>query len=182
LAPSKRRHAIRFDLRLALWITPQSLNTGENQRILSYIAQSRLATAYEFGERLLELAQQQQDAALILEAHRDIGTSLLFLGEQITASQHFAQGHQYNKKQSSPTLTILHGQGTEEAILLGYQAWNLWLRGYPDQALLTMNQALHLVQSHDSIQNFTLSSAQYFTLLSSAILHQWRRGVINDLW
>jgi predicted ATPase len=34
LAPSKRRHAIRFDLRLALWITPQSLNTGENQRIL----------------------------------------------------------------------------------------------------------------------------------------------------
>jgi len=142
---------------------------------LSYIAQSQLATAYEFGERLLELAQQQQDAALILEAHRDIGTSLLFLGEQITASQHFAQGHQYNKKQSSPALTILHGQGTEEPILLGYQAWNLWLRGYPDQALLTMNQALNLVQSHDSMQNFTLSSAQYFTLLSSAILHQWRR-------
>jgi putative two-component system response regulator len=37
LAPLTCHHAIRFDLRLALWITLQSLNTGENQQILPII-------------------------------------------------------------------------------------------------------------------------------------------------
>jgi predicted ATPase len=72
-------------------------------------------------------------------------------------------------------LITLHGQGSEEPILLSYQAWNQWLRGYPDQALQTMEQALQLAQPHDHIQSYTLLSSQCFTLLSSATLHQWRR-------
>jgi len=153
---------------------PQLFNVLRGLWLL-YLQQGQLATTCELGERLLDLAQQQQEPALLMEAYRDMGTSLFFLGEQTTASWHLAQGLIHNNKQSSPTLMTLHGQGSEEPILLSYQAWNQWLRGYPDQALQTMDQALQLAQPHDRIQSYTLLTSQCFTLLSSATLHQWRR-------
>ncbi len=142
---------------------------------LSYIAEGQLATTCELGERLIELAQQQQDPALIMEAHRDMGSSLFFLGEQTAASRHFEQSRQQHKKQSSPLLTYLHGHGAEDAILLSYQAWNQWLRGYPDRSQASINEALRLAQQLDHIQSPAIYGTQYFTLLSSATLHQWRR-------
>ncbi len=141
---------------------------------LVYIAQGQLATTCELGERLIELAQQKQEPALIMEAHRDMGTSQFFLGEQTAASQHFEQSRRHNNKQSSPTLIILHGQGAEEPVLLSYQAWNQWLRGYPDRALESMDESLRLAQQSDHIQSLAIFGSQCFTLLSSATLHQWR--------
>ncbi|WP_089933004.1 AAA family ATPase [Candidatus Entotheonella palauensis] len=142
---------------------------------LSYIAQGQLTTTCELGEHLIELAQQQQEPALIMEAHRDMGTSRFFLGEQTLAAQHFEQSRQHNHQRSSPRLTILHGQGAEETTLLSYLAWNQWLRGYPDQAFETMDEALRLAHQPDRIENFTLYDSQCFALLGSATLHLWCR-------
>ena len=155
----------------------------------SYIAQSELATTCELGERLIKIAQQQQDPVLIIEAHRNMGVSRLFLGEQAIASQHFELGERllnsrddeqhrpHNPTQSSPTLAMIDSQGAEAPILSSYMSWNQWLRGYPRQAFEAMNKSLRMLQQDDK----TLNPArygygiQYFTLISSATLYQWRR-------
>ena len=159
----------------------------------SYIAQSQLATACELAQRLIDLASQQQQPTLIIEAHRDMGVSQLFLGEHATALHHFefskqmlasrhdAQRRSDNPIQSPSALAMIDSQGAEEPVLLSYLAWNQWLRGYPSQALETMDSALRMMQEED----LTRSSVrygygiQYFTSLSSATLHHWRRE-LND--
>ncbi len=140
-----------------------------------YIARGHLATARELSERLIELAQQQQEPALLMEANRDIGTSLFFLGEQTTAAWYFEESRRHDLKQSAPTLIVMYGQGAEAPILLSYQAWSQWLRGYPDQALESMAQALFLAQQLDHIQSYSIYASQCFTQVAAATLHQWRR-------
>ena len=159
----------------------------------SYIAQCQLATTCELAQRLVDLASQQQQPVLMIEAHRNMGVSQLFLGEHATALHHFefskqvltsrndAQRHSDNPIQSPSALAMVDSQGAEEPVLLSYLAWNQWLRGYPSQALETMDNALRIMQKED----LTRSSIrygygiQYFTLLSSATLHHWRRE-LND--
>jgi hypothetical protein len=44
------------------------------------------------GEQLLALAQRVQDRTFLLEAHRALGTTLLFLGELAPARAHLEEG------------------------------------------------------------------------------------------
>jgi predicted ATPase len=48
-------------------------------------------TAREIGEQLLGLAQKEQDPALLVEAHRALGSILFNLGEFAAAQAHLAQ-------------------------------------------------------------------------------------------
>src|SRR3989454_11386250 len=45
-----------------------------------YQVRAELQTAHALGEQLLTLAQQAQDSAMLVVAHRALGTTLLFLG------------------------------------------------------------------------------------------------------
>jgi predicted ATPase len=57
-----------------------------------YFVRTELQTAHELGERLLTLAQQVQDAAMLIAAHRALGRILYQLGAVAAAHTHFAQG------------------------------------------------------------------------------------------
>src|SRR5262249_18943732 len=57
-----------------------------------YLVRAELQTAHALGKQLLALAQQAQDAAMLLGAHRALGATLLFLGAAASASTHLAQG------------------------------------------------------------------------------------------
>src|SRR5206468_4918924 len=46
-----------------------------------YLLRAELHTARELGERLLTLAQPQQDSALLLSAHRALGDALFWPGD-----------------------------------------------------------------------------------------------------
>jgi predicted ATPase/DNA-binding winged helix-turn-helix (wHTH) protein/class 3 adenylate cyclase len=130
-----------------------------------YLVRSELPTAYELGDYLLRLAQHQNDSALLLEAHRALGTSQFFLGEQVAVEPHLACGLKLYNARQHRALTIQYGQDTD-IMLLYYTALNLWLRGYPDQALYTIHQMLSQSQQRT---HYSRSHA----LNAAAVLHQW---------
>src|SRR5262249_55582816 len=57
-----------------------------------YYTRAEFQTARALGEQLLTLAQQSQDSAMLLAAHRALGATCLMLGAGAAAHTHFAQG------------------------------------------------------------------------------------------
>ena len=57
-----------------------------------YLVRAELKTAHELGEQLLALAQQVQDSAMLVAAHRALGVTLYHLGAAASAHTHCAQG------------------------------------------------------------------------------------------
>src|SRR5262245_19450173 len=57
-----------------------------------YNVRAEPQTAHALGEQLLTLAEQVQDSAMLLAAHRALGATLFFLGTVASAHTHFTQG------------------------------------------------------------------------------------------
>src|SRR5262249_36240602 len=108
-----------------------------------YLLRGELQTARDLGERLLTLAQPQQDSALLLPAHRALRDASFWLGEMAAARAHLEQGFALYNPQQHRSLAFLYGDdpGVD---CLSYVAWALWWLGYPDQALQKIDAALTL--------------------------------------
>ncbi|MCY1346598.1 TOMM system kinase/cyclase fusion protein [compost metagenome] len=108
------------------------------------IVRGELPAARELSEQLLALAQQAQDPALLVRAHRALGVSLLGLGELGAARAHLEQALAlYAPGQcQSPAFFLEPG-----VLGLAYVALDLWLLGYPDQALARSQEMLALAQT-----------------------------------
>jgi class 3 adenylate cyclase/predicted ATPase len=135
---------------------------------LVYLTRAELQRAYEQGEHLLRLAQPHQESPLLLEAHRALGTSHLFLGELAPAWTHLERGITLDAAPQHRVLTLRPGGDAGMACLV-YTAWILWLRGYPEQALERIHAAL--ARAHQCQHPFCLA----FALLWAAVLSQCRR-------
>jgi predicted ATPase len=128
---------------------------------------ANLKTAHEFGDQLLNLAQQAEDSFLLVEAHRNLGATLFGLGEFIQAQAHLEKSKALYDSKNHRFHVSLFGQDPGVASL-SYGSWILWLRGYPDQALERVYDALTLAQelSHP----FSIAYATTWT----AWVHQLR--------
>lgn len=134
---------------------------------MSSFMRGELRAAKQLGEQILQHAQAQNDAGQSLEAHRVLGTSLCFLGELEPAWTHLEQGLSLFDPRQRHGLTIHYGQDAE-VVCLSYRAWNLWLRGYPDQSFETINAAVAL--GRQLAHPYSLS----FALAFNAMICQWR--------
>jgi predicted ATPase len=132
-------------------------NRGEYQR------------ARALGERLLRLAQQVHDAALLLEAHHALWTTLFYSGELASGRAHVEQGRALYDPQQHHAHVLLYGGHDPGVCCLFHGACVLWLLGYPEQALQSMHEALTLGQ--ELAHPHSLAIALYF----AAHLHQLRR-------
>src|SRR4029453_10470824 len=56
------------------------------------LVRADLQTAHALGAQLFDLAQQSQDAAIRVTAHRAFGATLFYLGEPTFAYTHLVQG------------------------------------------------------------------------------------------
>jgi TOMM system kinase/cyclase fusion protein len=149
--------------------TPQLFSVLRGPWIF-YSTRGEHRTARELAEQLLILAQHQHDPALLVEAYRTVGGALFHLGELASARTHLEDGIALYDVQQHRAHAFLYGQDPG-VMSLSYVAWDLWLLGYPDQALQRMHQALTLAReiSHP------LSLASALTL--ATILYQLRREV-----
>src|SRR4029450_1406243 len=123
------------------------------------------------SEQLLTLAQQSQDSAMLLAAHRALGTTLFHLGELTLALTYLAQGIALYDPQQHRAAAFLYGDDAGVVCHI-HAAWALWSLGYPDQALARSQEAVTLAQQ--SAHPFSLS----FVLRSAAVLHQLRLEVL----
>lgn len=128
-----------------------------------------LVAAREAGEQLLIMAEEIQDPTLIVEAHRTLGSTLLWQGEFSLARMYLEQAVAlYDQPQHSP-LPSLYGGADPGIVCLCELARGLWFLGYPEQALLRSQTALALARTH--VDSFSLG----FALIFAAGLHQLRR-------
>src|SRR5262249_43795785 len=81
-----------------------------------YLHRVELQTARELGEQLLTLAQHVADSAFLLEAHYALGNTLNYLGEFVTALDHFAQGIALYDLQWHGTHAFRYGQDPGSAL------------------------------------------------------------------
>jgi adenylate cyclase len=125
-------------------------------------------TARELGAQLLALAQQRQEPTYFLAAHYMLGNALTALGALEPAITHWEQTFALYDRQQHQALTYLFGSDPG-VFSLAYASHTLWLRGYPDQALMRSRQALELAQ--DLSHPFSLALAYCY----AAMLHQFRR-------
>jgi class 3 adenylate cyclase/predicted ATPase len=135
-----------------------------------YQVRAKYQTAHALAEQLLTLAQQSQDPAMLLAAHRALGSTLFYLGETALAHTHYTRGMAFYDPQQHRALAFLYGEDTG-VICHSMSAWALWFLGYPTQGLAQSQHAVTLAQQID--HPFSLG----FTLSCTAIFHQFRREV-----
>jgi class 3 adenylate cyclase/predicted ATPase len=135
-----------------------------------YYTRAEYQTARALGEQLLTLAQQSQDSAMLLAAHRALGATWLMLGGGAAAHTHFTQGMVLYDPPQHRVYAFLYGEDAG-VVCASHDAWTLWLLGYPDQGLARNDEAVTLVQQ--SAYPFSLS----FALSFAAVFHQFRREV-----
>jgi predicted ATPase len=119
--------------------------------------------ARELGEQLLALAQDRQDPAHLLLAHRVLGHTLFFPGGLAQARAHLEQGMALYDPRRHQSLVLLYGQDPGVVCHL-WAALTLWMLGYPDQALGEKEKAFTLARelAHPYSQTWALVFAGWF--------------------
>lgn len=122
-----------------------------------YLVRSQLKTALELGEQCLELANSVRDDALLIQAHGIIGSTLFRIGEFRRARGHLLDAANLYDASIHGSLAFVYGQDPKVSSLCDL-SWDLWMLGYPDQALKSSREALTLAGelSHPFTQAFAL--------------------------
>jgi predicted ATPase len=132
------------------------------------IVRAELQTAQALGEQLLSLAQHAQDAAMLLAAHRALGTTLMLVGALTAAHTHLAQGIALYDPQQHRAAAFHYGEDAG-VFCRSYAAWTLWFLGYPEQGRTQSDAAVTLAQQ--SAHPFSCG----FALATAAVFHQYCR-------
>src|SRR5262249_43402909 len=133
-----------------------------------YQGRAEYQMAGALGEQLLALAQQAQDSAMFLAAHRTLGATLFWVGAVASAHTHFTQGIALYDLQQHRASTFLYGEDAG-VVCRTLDASTLWLLGYPNQGLIQSQEALAL--AHQIAHPFSLG----FALSNRAIFYHLRR-------
>src|SRR5262249_13990537 len=99
-----------------------------------HTGQGDVPKGHEFAEQCLRLAEQGHDSALLLQAHRNLGSSLFYLVRFITARRHLEQAVALYDAPRHQGLAFRYGQDPG-VVAIGFLSWTLWRLGYADQAL-----------------------------------------------
>ena len=120
------------------------------------------------AEQSVELAQNEEDEALLMEAHRALAVTLFGLGELTSAHAHLKRATANYDSQQHGSHAFAYGQDPGVGGL-SQTACVMWYLGYPDQALQKMQEALDLAKKVE--HPFSLAGAYVY----AAIIHQLRR-------
>jgi class 3 adenylate cyclase/predicted ATPase len=116
--------------------------------------------AIELGEMLLAKADQLRDLMALIVGWRCLGSTLFTLGDFVRARDHLdravALGQQSISKEPSLTYTV--DPRIAAQLLL---AWDLWILGYPEQAL--RNVLLAHARARERDEAYTTAFACYVT-------------------
>ena len=138
-----------------------------------YFIRAELETARGFAEQLLVLAQQLGDPALLLEAHRSLGITLLFRGELTVAREHLEAGMTLYRPQQHRELSVRHGADPGVIGQLHIASAN-WRLGYADRARQLLDTALSLAREQD--HPYSLAHA---LCLGATLLQRWHMDALT---
>src|SRR5262249_7580568 len=122
-----------------------------------YVLRPQLHTSRELGETLLRQAQQVHDPALAVIAHYTLGFTRLCLGAFPAARQHLEEIRARYTSDQRRALVVRMGPDPGVCCRV-YDAWTLWLLGYPHQARTRVHDGMALGQ--ELAHPYTLAWAQ----------------------
>ena len=133
--------------------------------------------ARSLAEQMLTLTgQTPDDNVQMVEAHRMMGASVLFMGDLALAHHHFEQGVALYRVEN-------HGKHVQYyttdpgVVCMAYLAWTKWLSGYPDQAKQLIQQAQTLARQlehpHSTTLMLSLSAFIYQELAGPAVVQPY---------
>jgi predicted ATPase len=138
-----------------------------------YVVRAEHRTAYEIGEQLLRLAENQQDTTCLIAAHWVLGGSSFLLGELPAARAHLERSLALYNLQEHRSLAFVYGHDPGMSSL-SFAALALWQLGYPDQALKSSQAAVSLAR--EVAHPFSLAYALDVMALCH-LLRRERQGV-----
>lgn len=125
-----------------------------------YWMRARHDRAIELGETLLAKAAPLHDPTALIVGYRSLGSTLFTLGDFVRARDHLehavALGQQANIGESFLSYAV--DPRIAAQLML---AWDLWILGYPEQALLHVLQAL--AQTSEQADPYSVAFAHYVT-------------------
>jgi predicted ATPase len=137
-----------------------------------YLERGDYQTMRALGEQLLSLAERLQAPALLLEAHHALWATSFFGGEPAATQPHQKQGLRLYEPQRHRAHAALYSGHDPGVCCHMLAAPSLWLLGYPDQAVASIQAALVLAQQ--LAHPLSLVLALYW----AAMLHHLRREVL----
>jgi DNA-binding winged helix-turn-helix (wHTH) protein/tetratricopeptide (TPR) repeat protein len=132
---------------------------------LYYQFSGKVQSSLEISEQLLQLAESLNEGALIMEAHRSVGATLVILGRFTEALEHLDKATALYATQHNHRFSALIGRDCK-VISECFAARALWALGYADEAAARTAGALQLARKLGSPQ--TLLVAEHF----AAQIHQ----------
>lgn len=123
-----------------------------------HMISGNLPAADELGLQCLDLARASGDQALLLEAHHRQWATKYYIGDYAAAEHHLDYGIATYDPDRDHRLTYIYTGHDPGVCCRNFSALMLWLRGYPDQALVRCQEAVTLAErvSHP----FTMAMAQ----------------------
>jgi predicted ATPase len=96
--------------------------------------------AIELGEMLLAKADQLRDLMALIVGWRSLGSTLFTLGDFVGARDHLERAVAFGQQSITEASSLTYAVDPRIAAQL-MLAWDLWILGYPDQALRNVLQA-----------------------------------------
>ncbi|MFN0300538.1 MAG: AAA family ATPase [Burkholderiales bacterium] len=115
--------------------------------------------AIEIGQTLLAKAESLNDRTALVVGHRVLGSTLFTLGEFVDARARLEQALSLAKSQDDGAASAFAVSPRVAAQLI--LAWDLWILGFPDQALDNVLQALQIATRFED--PYSGSFAHYVT-------------------
>jgi len=125
-----------------------------------YYVRGMLPASRALGLQLLEIAEESRDSTLLLLAHRSVASSAFLQGDYEPCRLHTSEGMRHYDVETHGALALKtgHDPGVAHGV---YQAWSLWMLGYPDQALAVVMEMVELARrlSHPLTMAYALCFA-----------------------
>jgi predicted ATPase len=112
----------------------------------TYTPGGQIRATRDLAEQLVSLAQRAQDPALLVAAHRALGSTYMVAGQWASALAQWEQGIALYDPQKHRSLAFLYDGHDPGVCCLSWSAASLWLLGYPDQGLRRGQEALTLAR------------------------------------
>ena len=124
-----------------------------------HIARAEYELALEVGRQALRRAEQSDDVALLLVAHRMIGPPLHYRGEFAEAIRHLKRALDLFEPQRDGQSSVVYGLDSKAACL-SILSQSLFVVGNPDDALLVAHEAVKQAEATSHAHSIAHTLAQ----------------------
>ena len=125
-----------------------------------YLLRADYSVAQELSQQLIDIAQKTQDPVFCSAAPRSIGATNFYQGDLINSRRFLEQVFVQETASEHRSRALSFDVVDVEVVSQSYNAWVLWLQGYPEQARLESEKAVELAHRLD--HQFSIALATSF--------------------